>query len=119
MASTSECFPQVMVPTLVGQTKLLPSKLNDPSPSSEAVYVGVEAFRRASLLSLKYPMEHGIIMDWDEITQLMEISVRDSMKVDFTSLTNGMMLTESALNPKRHREKMTQLAFEHFSVPRF
>ena len=68
--SGSECLPSLMVPTLIGVTKLLPGKLSEScnqwgAPGSS--FVGFEALRRSSLISLKYPMEHGIIMDWDEI----------------------------------------------------
>ena len=70
ISSGSECLPTLMVPTLVGVAKLLPSKVSDAcnqygAPGSS--FIGFEALRRSSLLSLKYPMEHGIIMDWDEI----------------------------------------------------
>ena len=65
-------------------------------------------------------MEHGIVMDWDEITQLLQHAIKDCMGCsDFSALPNGIMLTESPLNPKKHREKMTQLVFEEFQVPRF
>ena len=46
------------------------------------------------------------MMDWDEIGQLLEHSVKEHLKVDFTALTSGLMLTESPLNPKRHRERL-------------
>lgn len=64
-------------------------------------------------------MEHGIVMDWDEITILLEHVIRDCISVDPASLTSGLMMTESPLNPKSQREKLCQILFEHFSVPKF
>ena len=37
------------------------------SQKDDQLYVGLEALKRSPLLSLKYPVEHGIILDWDEI----------------------------------------------------
>jgi actin-related protein len=71
-----------MVPTLVGVTKLLPGKLSEASNqwgTPGTTFVGFEALRRSSVLSLKYPMEHGIIMDWDEIGQLLEQTVQEHL----------------------------------------
>jgi actin-related protein len=71
-----------MVPTLVGVTKLLPGKLSEASNQwsvTGTTFVGFEALRRSSVLSLKYPMEHGIIMDWDEIGQLLEQTVQEHL----------------------------------------
>jgi centractin len=64
-------------------------------------------------------MEHGIVMDWDDISRILQHAVNDCLKTGFSSLTNGLMMTESPLNPKRHRERMTQLAFEELQVPKF
>ena len=64
-------------------------------------------------------MEHGIVMDWDEISMLIEHAVAESLKVDLRELSSGLMLTESPLNPKRHREHLTQMAFESLEVPKF
>lgn len=47
ISEPSGCFPQVMVPTLIGQTKLIPGKLSDQSPVSEKNWVGFEALRRS------------------------------------------------------------------------
>merc|ERR1712157_146430 len=50
-------------------------------------YVGDEAQSKRGILTLKYPIEHGIL------------------------------LTEAPLNPKANREKMTQIMFETFNTP--
>ncbi len=74
-SAASECLPSVMVPTLIGQTKLLASRLHEASSQygqPGTTFVGFEALRRSSILSLKYPMEHGIVMDWDEIGNLLD-----------------------------------------------
>ena len=70
-ASPTETFPTAMVPTMLGQTKLLPGRLGDSQAASGRTYVGFEALKRSSQLSLKYPMEHGIVMDWDDIAELL------------------------------------------------
>ncbi len=121
LASSSECFPKFMIPTIVGQSKLAPGRLGESSSSANygTTFVGFEALRRSTQLSLKYPMEHGIVMDWDDISRLIKYSVIDCLKVEFESLTSGLMITESALNPKKHRERMAQLAFEELEVPKF
>jgi actin-related protein len=96
----------MMIPTIVGQTKLLPGRLSDINAAIGQQYYGFEALRRSSVLSLKYPMEHGIVMDWEEISQLVDYCIRDAMKSEPFSLTSGLLLTESPLNPKRHREQI-------------
>jgi actin-related protein len=110
-----------MIPTIVGQSKLAPGKLGESSSSASygATFLGFEALRRSTQLSLKYPMEHGIVMEWDDITKLIKYSVKDCLKMELESLTSGLMITESPLNPKRHRERMAQLAFEELEVPKF
>lgn len=63
-----------MIPTLVGVPKI--TKINSAaSLKDEKVYVGLEALKRSPLLSLKYPIEHGIMLDWEEISLLMEHAV--------------------------------------------
>lgn len=64
-------FPQLMIPTLVGFPKI--SKLNTVQSSrDDSYFVGLDALKRSPLLSLKYPIEHGIILDWDEISLLLD-----------------------------------------------
>ena len=62
-----------MVPTLVGWPKL--TKLNSSQSNKDELYIGLEALKRSPLLSLKYPIEHGIVLDWDEVERVMEHAV--------------------------------------------
>jgi len=107
-----------MIPTLVGIPKI--TKIGSSATLKEdQIFVGLDALKRSPLLSLKYPIEHGIILDWDEIELLMEHSVTSCMKADFEQLDSGLMLTEPPLNPKLNREKMAELVLESFKVPKF
>lgn len=97
-----------MVPTIVGQSKLTSGRLGESTSSASygTTFVGFEALRRSTQLSLKYPMEHGLVMDWEDIARLITYSVKDCLKAEFESLSSGLMITESPLNPKKHRERM-------------
>jgi len=66
--------------------------------SNKDYYVGEEAQQKRGILLLKYPLEHGVITNWD---------------------VAGVLLTEAPMNPKENREKMTQIMFETFSARRF
>ena len=41
------------------------------------------------------------------------------MKVNFSELHGGLMMSEAPLNPKRNREKLAELVFEKYEVPKF
>ncbi|XP_064423836.1 actin-1 isoform X3 [Latimeria chalumnae] len=78
-------------------------------------YIGEEAQAKRGVLSLKYPIEHGIVTSWDD----MEKVWRHVYECELRMKTNErpVLLTEAPLNPLHNREKMTQIMFENFKVP--
>jgi len=59
--------PAVCIPTMVGYIRERPL----PGTSSkDPVYVGDEADSRRSFLDLKYPIEHGLITNWDDMNKV-------------------------------------------------
>ena len=108
-----------MLPTLVGTLKL--TKLNSAQSLKveDNIYAGLEALKRSPLLSLKYPIEHGIILDWDDVSLLIEHIGREMKINEFKELESGLIMTEAPLNPKANKEQMAELVFEHFQVPKF
>jgi len=93
--------------------------------TEKAFYVGEEAQQKRGILTLKYPLEHGIVQNWDDMETVwrhtfdneLRMTVGDEHEADEDC--KGVLLTEAPMNPKENRERMTQIMFETFNVRRF
>jgi actin-related protein len=77
------------------------------------VLVGDEAVN-AKRVTLKYPIEHGIVGDWDGLEKVWAHAFR---AIEADPKSQACLVTEAPLNPKANREKMAQMLFEKFAVP--
>ncbi|XP_032457127.1 actin-related protein 1 isoform X4 [Nasonia vitripennis] len=80
------------------------------------IFVGPVAEEHRGLLSLRYPMEHGIVNDWNDMERIWSY-VYSKDQLSTFSEEHPVLLTEAPLNPWKNREKAAELFFESFNVP--
>ncbi|RKP23371.1 actin-related protein [Syncephalis pseudoplumigaleata] len=80
-------------------------------------FIGRRAEELRGLLKIKYPLEHGIVTDWDDMERIWQYIYSEELKT--LSEEHPVLLTEAPLNPRQNREHAAQIFFETFNVPAF
>ena len=78
-------------------------------------YVGNDAIYKKAVLKLNYPIEHGVVNNWDDMEKIWGYIFTNELRV--APEEHNVMLTKAPFNPKENREKMAQIMFETFNVP--
>mmetsp|Transcript_15128 Transcript_15128/g.43703 ORF Transcript_15128/g.43703 Transcript_15128/m.43703 type:complete len:419 (-) Transcript_15128:193-1449(-) len=118
---SSDTFPRVVFPSVVGMPRQAYRDVLDRD-----IYFGddvlpfgdmasPEVIDRCGKLSVHYPLENGIIENFEHMERLWEYAFLDKLNVN--PQRHPVLLTEPPYNPKPNREKMVEIMFEAFEVP--
>eukprot|EP01130_Rhizamoeba_saxonica_P001232 TRINITY_DN11119_c0_g1_i1.p1 TRINITY_DN11119_c0_g1~~TRINITY_DN11119_c0_g1_i1.p1 ORF type:complete len:404 (-),score=120.64 TRINITY_DN11119_c0_g1_i1:41-1252(-) len=104
-------FPTSIFPSMIGRPIL---RFEDKIEGVEIkdVMVGDEASAVRTMLQCTYPLENGVIKDWDEAEHLWDYTFQQKLQVDPTECK--ILLTEPPLNPMDNKRKMLQVMFEKY-----
>ena len=79
------------------------------------VFIGPKAQELRGLLKIRYPLEHGVVTDWDDMERIWTYIYETELKT--LSEEHPVLLTEPPLNPRENRDTAAQIMFEQFNVP--
>src|SRR5689334_20445467 len=88
------------------------SKISKTTPKD--FYIGEEAQANRELLSIKYPIQRGIVTNWDDMEKIWYHTFYNQLQV--APEDHCVLLTDPPLNPKLNRENMTEIMFEKFGA---
>lgn len=105
-------FPSHIFPSLVGRP-IIRATTKVGNIEVKDLMVGEEASALRSMLEVKYPMENGIVRNWDDMLHVYDYTFgRDKMNID--PHNSKILLTEPPMNPMKNREKMVEVMFEKY-----
>ena len=75
--------------------------------TGEDTFIGDIAQQNRGLLRLSYPIEHGIVNNWDDMEKLWYHTYTQDLKTNAEE--HPLLITEAPLNPRINRDKMCQI----------
>lgn len=113
-----DSVPRSTFPSLMGRPMLRAEDEFTSNVALKDLYIGDECADVVRGLELSYPIENGIIRNWDDMEELWKytfgkLGVRLDPKGNVPK-NSRIILTEAPLNPKENRKKMCEIMIEKF-----
>jgi actin-related protein 2 len=109
-----ENFPALIFPSMIGHP-LMRYEEDFKDVELKDTMVGDECAKHRAMLETSYPIENGIVKDWEGMIHLWDYTFNERMKIDPTE--HNILLTEPPSNPKSNQVNMLQNMFEKYRFP--
>ncbi|KAH3846956.1 actin-like [Dreissena polymorpha] len=105
--------PRAAFATILGKPKhdVVMRCVTDPM----STFVGEHALAERGILSLRRPLERGIVTDWDDMEKIWHHAFYNELRV--APEEHPVLITDPPFNPKLNREKSMEIMFETFRTP--
>lgn len=105
-------FPSFIFPSVVGRP-IVRSSQKVGNIEVKDLMIGEECTELRQMLDTSYPMENGIVRNWDDMGHIWDYTFGPT-KLDIDPKECKILLTEPPLNPNSNREKLFQVMFEQY-----
>lgn len=105
-------FPSHIFPSLVGRPIIRASNRMEDVEVQDLM-IGDEASKLRSMLEVNYPMENGMVRNWEDMLHIWDYTFGEE-KLNIDPKKCKILLTEPPMNPTRNREKMIETMFEKY-----
>ncbi|XP_048192483.1 actin-related protein T1-like [Perognathus longimembris pacificus] len=112
---SGDIVPRSVIDSVIGYPKLNVPLAKMVKIKQKMFLVGEEAQKQCNSLSLEYPIERGVVKNWDNMEKLWDHLFKRELEVKPNE--QPVLLMEHALNPKKIREKTAEFMFEKYEVP--
>lgn len=106
-------FPAFIFPSSVGRPQVRTSQRLINNVEVKDLHIGEECTELRHLLELNYPMENGIVKNWDDMGHIWDYTFGPK-KLNIDAKDCKLLLTEPPLNPSSNRQKLLQVMFEQY-----
>lgn len=105
-------FPSHIIPSMVGRP-IMRFEEDFKEVQLKDIEVGDRASEYRSMLQINWPVEEGIVRNWNDMQHLWDHVFKEQLKIqDFGE--HKVLLTEPPMNPLENRKKMFQHMFETY-----
>jgi len=104
-------FPTSIFPSLVGRP-VLRFEEKVENVQIKDIMVGDEASKLRNMLQITYPLDNGVIRNWEDMQYVWDYTFNEKLQVQPKDCK--IMLTEAPMNPQANRKKMAEVMFEKY-----
>lgn len=107
-------FPSLIFPSMIGRP-LMRAEEEFKDVVLKDVMVGDECAKYRHMLNTSYPVDNGIVKDWEGMKHLWDYTFFDRMQI--RPEDHKIMLTEPPMNPTSNKKRMCETMFETYNFP--
>lgn len=106
--------PTYIIPSIYAESKVKKAGATKDVFDDLDFCIGHEAAACAGTHTISYPIQHGIVEDWDKMERTWQHCIYKYLRIEPEEY--GFLLTEPPANPPENREYTAEVMFETFGV---